>query len=94
MRAKTIADIKAVNQAAGQCWFSRESMKFFHSRIETALYRGEYFITSEGSPARRYSIRKAVDGGALIETVGGYGAYNSLEAARTALRAIIRNGGQ
>jgi len=92
---QTIADVRAANKAAGQRWFERKTMRFFQSRIESALYGGRYFITSEQCPgtghARKYSIREALPTGE-VETVGEFQQYRHIEDAREAARKLARGG--
>lgn len=45
-----IADIKAINREKGQYFFSRNTMKFFASKVLPYVYEGKggiYFVTSE-----------------------------------------------
>jgi hypothetical protein len=91
---KTIADVKAANQAIGNHWFSRDTMRFFNTRIESKLLtRGsgrQFFITSERqdeTKARKYTIREAMPDG-NIDTFGEFQAHSSLEDAQIAVREI------
>jgi len=81
----TIADIKRNNKNAGYHFFDRDTMRFFNSRIETGLYKDNTFITSEqfdyNSP-REYTIRRALEGGLKIETIGEFGQFETLEDAK------------
>lgn len=84
-------------------FFDRDVMKAFNSKIESALYKGALFITSEQQPSwggevspRTYSIRIA-DFNAGIHTVepqivtGGYAQILDIETARTIIRAISKH---
>lgn len=58
---KNISELRAANEANGFYFFSRKTMKFFKSKIESQILKGKYFITSEqyGSDSpRQYSIRE------------------------------------
>ena len=81
----TIADIKRNNKKAGHHFFDKDTMRFFNSRIETGLYKDNTFITSEqfdyNSP-REYTIRRAVNGGIKIETIGESRQFQTLEDAK------------
>ena len=46
-RKISMADVRFYNAQNGQYYFSRDTMRFFASRIESALLGGDYFITSE-----------------------------------------------
>jgi hypothetical protein len=77
MAFKTIAEVRQANKASGNHWFDRSSMRHFNTRIESKLYKGGYFITSESmrlDPARRYTVRKALSDGS-IQTVGEFHWY-------------------
>mgnify|MGYP001156849128 CR=1 FL=1 len=81
----TMTDIKRNNKEAGHHFFDRDTMRFFNSRIESGLYKDNTFITSEqfdyNSP-REYTIRRVVDGGIKIETIGEFGQFETLEDAK------------
>lgn len=92
---RSIAEIKAANEAIGQTWFSEGTMRFFDSIIEPEVYGGRFFLTSErdatGTPGqsawhgkRRWTVRRANDDG-TIDTVGEFGQFAS--KARASQRA-------
>jgi len=98
----TMAQIRETNKATGRKFFERDTMRFFDSRVHGQVYGGRYFITSErfhgtlGSDgsrsrkdARRYTVRFAKDNGD-ITTVGEFGQYGSLAAARTAAKRLAK----
>ena len=84
----TMADIRRNNKEAGYYFFDKDSMRFWDSRIETGLYKDNTFITSELDYAtkfdakRKYTIRRAVDGGIKIETIGEFLQFETLEDAK------------
>ena len=92
----TMADVRAANKEAGMNWFSKDSMQFFDSRVETVLYRGRYFITSEqdhhGGAPRTFTVRYAQDDGDIL-TIGGFGEHATLTAAMNAMWADINGDG-
>ena len=72
MGFKTIADVRAANAAIGNNWFSRSTMRFWKTRIESSLIGGRWFITSEDEwaldgrkPARIYCVREANADGSI-----------------------------
>ena len=81
--------VMRANDEAGRHWFEADSMEFFKSRLESNLIDGRYFITSEHGPygPRAFSVRMA-DEDAHIQTVGDFMAYETLEAAETALEGV------
>lgn len=75
----TIQEIKLANKEIGNHWFSKDTMSFFNSKIESEVLKGKYFITSEQfntDAPRLYSIRVADDAG-RINTVGEFQAYRT-----------------
>ena len=87
-----IGTIKANNALSGKLFFSRESMRFFKSRVFSTVYGGKYFITRETNPSgdTRFTVREAHDGGKHITTVGPYFSFRTLEEARDAARERVR----
>lgn len=92
-RFHTIAEIKEANRIRGHYYFSRETMKFFSSRVLPTIYGGRYFITSEqdkyaSSPVpRKYTIRYAKDDGS-IEKASGFEEFSNLDEARRTAREL------
>jgi hypothetical protein len=92
MMFKTMADVRDANRANGNFFFSRDTMRFFASKIESGLYGGRYFITSEKNfdgSQRFYTIREAKPDGD-ISTVGEFRAYRNIEGARSRCRELVR----
>lgn len=85
----TIDQIKASNTANGRHFFSRDTLRFFRSRVSEKTHRRAdgrvYFVTSESGPfgrgPRAYTVRYTDDGGVSIETEGAFQAYCSGRAA-------------
>lgn len=91
MPYKTMADVRAANKAAGEHWFSRETIRFFGSRIVGGIRRGRFFITSEDNfnrTKRLYSVREAMPDGS-IETRGEFQGYRTVDEAREALGDLL-----
>ena len=69
---KTISEVRQANKDRGHHFFSRETIKFFESKVESTLYKNQCFITSEkkcfSDNERVYAIRRARPHGS-IETV-------------------------
>lgn len=90
----SIAEVRAANKAAGYNFFARDTMRYFRSRVESKIYGGRYFITSEADYylskfPRRYTVRRANDDGS-IDTVGDFQAYGHIDDARSAARDLSR----
>lgn len=90
---KTMSDVRTKNKEAGFLFFDKDTMKFWDSKVETGLYRGTYFITSEknaiaGKP-RQYTIRQALKTGDII-TVGRGREYSTLESAKDAVKELVK----
>ena len=95
---RTIADIKAANEAAGHYWFTPDAMRWFRTRVSGGVIGGRYFVTSEqfvpydGPPEpRRYTVRRANDDGS-IDTVGEFQAYETAAQARAAAYNALASG--
>ena len=91
MKKRTISDLRIQNANIGQYFFSKSTMKFFQSRIESTLYNDKYFITSEQPPygSRHYTVRLANPDGS-IDTVKEFYAIKSKDAAREAIRELLK----
>jgi hypothetical protein len=92
---KTIADVRAANKAIGHHFFSRETMRHWRSRIESSLYGGRYFVTSEqggDDKPRIYKVREVrPDGSIATDAVGhDFGQlWNARETARRMARGTV-----
>ena len=71
---KTIAAIRAANNRIGRHWFSKDTMRFFKTKVYSTIYGGRYFITSDeelqavpgyqhAQKVRVYKVREAEDNG-------------------------------
>jgi len=71
-------------------FFSKGAMQFFGSRIESALMKGDYFITSEQPPygARKYTARKWNRNGGIDSVGKGFTKYPTKEAAKEAIKEL------
>ena len=95
---RTIKDIIAANKAAGHHWFSKETMEFFESKVETEIYPfegGAYFITSEqfhgsyGYKAPRSYTARMIDNSGVVSTVGSFEAHESKQEAMDAIADLL-----
>ena len=71
---RNTADLRAIADHAGSFFFSRDTMRFFKSRLLEGVYHSSdskavegamfYFVTSEvyGDAPRHYTVRRAVLG--------------------------------
>lgn len=85
-----IDEIREANEAKGGNWFSRDTMRFFKSRVLEGVYGGRYFVTSERysmDHPRLYTVRRADDDGS-IATVGGFQRWRTAALARAAAKRI------
>ena len=88
MTFRAIADIKARNEAAGNFWFSKDTLRFFNSEVYSGVYGSGLFITSERMELhmpKLYSVRYARPDGD-IATVGKFQGHNTLGWARKAAK--------
>ena len=85
--------IRAENARIGHHFFSRDTLRFFDSRIPRATVDGSrYFVTSERfdySSPRLYTVRYANTDGS-IDTIGKFQGYSTRAAAVAAARRLIR----
>lgn len=83
----TITQMKKLNKEAGGYWFSKESMSFFDSKVETPANAKGYFITSEQfdeeSP-RKFTLRWFNPISYTVDTIGEFQEYETLEQAKNA----------
>jgi hypothetical protein len=90
MPFKTIAEVRAANRAIDNHWFDRSTMRFFNCVIESKLYGGRFFVTSERmnlSDPKKYTIREALPSGD-VRTVSGFRKFSFLEDARYMARHL------
>ena len=102
MDTLTIADVKRINASKGYYFFSPSTVRFFSSRVESELLENHCFVTSEQDKGsllsdvkawngeRRFSVRFFDENSGVIETVGEFGAYDTLDDAIKAVRAYKR----
>lgn len=83
---RTIRDLKQLNARNGGGWFSRDTMRFFGTRIESGIIHERYFITSEQPPngERMYSVR-SFDSTGDVDTEGEFCSHLTKTAARAAI---------
>lgn len=93
----TIADVKQANRNAGYYFFSRDTMRFFGTRIESALYKNNTFITSDYTgfekTSRAYSVRVFDPVSGKVSTAkfpDGQSTFNKFSTKETA-REFARN---
>ena len=87
----TIYDVKAANARAGFHFFSRDTLRFFSSRISSHVYGHGVIVTSErneldGQP-RRYSVRLALPTGE-VETLGEFQNFATSGQAHAFARKV------
>lgn len=91
----TMSDVRTYNAANGEYFFSRDTMRFFASRVESSLLRGNYFITSEkrcfDDYRRVYSVRLVLDSFRIENAIDK--KFHTIEDARAAVRALQAAGG-
>ena len=83
--------VRWANQDAGFDFFERDTMRFFDSRVVSALYAGRFFITSErgSSNVTKYTVRQAFPSG-RVGTVGEFGEHGTLGDARDKARELAK----
>ena len=86
--ALNMTDVKRHNKEVGHHFFSKDTMGFFNSRIESNLIGGKYFVTSEKNDdwPRLYTIREYDKTTGRISTHGDFQQYKTLRAAFEGVR--------
>lgn len=88
----TIADVKKANADAGYYFFSKETMRFFGTRIVSSLYQNNTFITSDYTSfdrdKRAFSVRMFDEKTGNVKTANfpdgktTFNAFHFIEDAR------------
>jgi len=94
----TIAQLRALNESNGGCWFSRSTMKFHGTTIQSEIIQGRYFITLdrkgfEESACYGYTVRAFNDQGRITRDVGTLAEYDSKAEALGALTEYLDSKG-
>ena len=92
-----MADVKQANKDAGYYFFSRDTMQFFGTRIVSALYKNNTFITSDYTDFERnnraYSVRVFHPETGIVDTAkfsDGQSTFNKFSTIESA-REFARN---
>lgn len=83
----TISEMKELNKMNGGHWFDKGAMKFFNTKIEAQPNIENIFITSEymENPSdKKYSLRWFNTQENAVETLDGFQAFRTLDAAKEA----------
>ena len=87
----TIGDVKAANARAGFHFFSRDTLRFFSSRISSHVYGHGVIVTSEKGPfedsPRRYTVRLALPDG-QVESLGEFEQFATSGQAHAFARKV------
>lgn len=89
----SVANVRAANELAGGYFFDPLAMREFGSKIESAMYAGTLFITSEKSwdgEGRHYTIRYVVPTGEVF-TLGGASQLKTIDEARDIARTVAKD---
>ena len=87
-----MANVKQANKDAGYYFFSRDTMQFFGTRIVSALYKNNTFITSDYTDFERnnraYSVRVFHPETGIVDTAkfpdgkSTFNKFSTIESAR------------
>jgi hypothetical protein len=92
---RTTERVARFNQECGLYWFSKDTMRFFNSRVGGEVFHGRYFISSERcgwavGARREYTVREVKPNGD-IDRVGELGEFSSsAQAKRYILKHLTR----
>lgn len=88
----TISEVRTANRAIGHHFFDVSTMRFFASRVESALYAGRFFITSEkagfNTERRKYTVREVLDDGEVRTYRDTFNKFSDIEDARDLCRNL------
>ena len=85
-------DVKRIHESKGLYFFSKDTIKFFHSRIGDTLYGDKYFVSSErmdNTVPRRYTVREFDAETGYINTVGDFGGFNTKTQAVKYIKGLL-----
>lgn len=89
----SMSELRKKNKAIGHRFFSREMMRAYDSKLESALFRGRWFIMSEKgreqNAKRKFKLWEANAKGEISAVNGGQ-FHPDREAAKKALKAVIQ----
>ena len=87
-----MADVKQANKDAGYYFFSKDTMRFFGTRIVSALYKNNTFITTDYTNFERnnraYSVRVFHPETGIVDTAkfpdgkSTFNKFSTIESAR------------
>ena len=93
----TMADVKQANKNAGYYFFSKDTMRFFGTRIVSTLYKNNTFITTDYTGFERnnraYSVRVFHPETGIVNTAkfpDGQSTFNKFSTIESA-REFARN---
>jgi len=95
----TIADVKRINADAGYYFFSKETMRFFGTRVVSSLYQNNTFITSDYTGfernSRKFTVRVFNENTGEVKTANfsdgksTFNAFARIEDAREFARSYV-----
>lgn len=89
---KTLSEFKTAYMAQGEGhhFFDRDTMRFFHSRIESGLLKGKYFITSESDMRNttRFFNVQMIEDNFRINTVAPFNTLTTKERAKDYIKRL------
>lgn len=83
-----MSEAKQVYKSNGGHFFDRDTMKYWGSKVESSLLKGDFFITSENAcdgSRRYYNVRKFTNNYTKVETVS---TFNALPSKAEAMKVI------
>jgi hypothetical protein len=95
MPYKTIEDIKKANKNRGHHFFEKDTLHFFDSRVESRVYGGRFFVTSEQDHGatyempRRFTVRRCEDDGTINTATDFHPGFPTLQEAATAMVTLV-----
>jgi len=89
----SMSELRKKNKEIGHRFFSREMMRAWNSKLESALFRGRWFIMSEKgreqNAKRKFKLWEANAKGEITAVNGGQ-SHPDRESAKNALKVVIQ----
>lgn len=80
---KTISEVRTANQALGRYFFSKQTMRFFNSKVYPRIIKGCMFVTSEQfdeKSERLFTVRVVSEEGE-VNTLSKFQQFRSKKEA-------------
>ena len=86
----SLSDLKIKHKKENGHWFDRQTMKYFNTKVESALIGGKYFIYSNKMPLqdRTYQIAEAYPSGNIFPVENSPHFKDKIQAKKYLLKIV------